>query len=147
MMKKVIIWDFDGVIVESNSIREKGFREIFKKYDVHKVGRLLEYHNKNGGLSRYHKIAYFYKEILKKEISGERITQYASEFSEIMLNEMKNPKILIEETLLFLENNYDKIDFYIASGSDQNELRVLVYSLKIETVSYTHLTLPTIYSV
>lgn len=131
-MKKVIIWDFDGVIVESNSIREKGFREIFKNYTANNINDLLEYHNKNGGLSRYHKIAYFYNEVLKKEISTEKVNKYAADFSAIMLEEMKNPIILIEETLEFLKENYKKVDFYIASGSDQKELRILCKSLKID---------------
>lgn len=131
-MKKVIIWDFDGVIVESNSIREKGFREIFKNYTANNINDLLEYHNKNGGLSRYHKIAYFYNEVLKKEISTEKVNKYAADFSAIMLEEMKNPIILIEETFEFLKENYKKVDFYIASGSDQKELRILCKSLKID---------------
>lgn len=131
-MKKVIIWDFDGVIVNSNSIREKGFREVFKSYHINDVNKLLKYHNKNGGLSRYHKIEYFYKEILSKEISALQIDAYANSFSDIMLKEMTNPIILIEETLNFLKNNYKKVDFYIASGSDQKELRILASSLKID---------------
>ena len=29
-MKKTILWDFDGVILDSMEVRDFGFREIFK---------------------------------------------------------------------------------------------------------------------
>ena len=29
---KVILWDFDGVIINSNSIREAGFRSVLSEY-------------------------------------------------------------------------------------------------------------------
>ena len=61
---KNILWDFDGVILSSMHIRDWGFREIFKTFKKEDVQKLLDYHNLNGGLSRYVKIRYFYEEIL-----------------------------------------------------------------------------------
>ena len=69
-MKKIvknILWDFDGVILNSIHVRDKGFIEIFKDFDNEKVDLLLQYHKKNGGLSRYVKIRYFFEKILNKK--------------------------------------------------------------------------------
>ena len=55
-----IIFDFDGVIIDSMRIRSDGFREIFCNYSQQQVEELMEYHNANGGLSRFNKIQYFY---------------------------------------------------------------------------------------
>ena len=52
-MIKTVLWDFDGVILDSMKVRDWGFREIFKNYDNKKVEQLIDYHNLNGGLSRY----------------------------------------------------------------------------------------------
>ena len=29
----VLLWDFDGVIIDSNSVREFGFRQVLKEFD------------------------------------------------------------------------------------------------------------------
>lgn len=128
---EVIIWDFDGVIVESNHIREKGFREVLSGFPEQDVIKLLEFHNQNGGLSRYVKFRYFFEKIRKERISGEEVQEYAQHFSTIMLNLMTNPDILITDTKRFIQNNYSKYNFHIASGSDQNELNHLCQALDI----------------
>lgn len=59
MYNKNILWDFDGVILDSLAVRDYGFREIFKDFDKAAVEKLIEYHSINSGLSRFHKIRYF----------------------------------------------------------------------------------------
>ena len=83
-MIKNILFDFDGVILDSMPIRDYGFKKIFKDFDDNLVNKLLEYHNQNGGLSRYVKIKYFYNKLLKQEILEEKIINYADIFSKIM---------------------------------------------------------------
>ncbi|HIP34275.1 MAG TPA: HAD family hydrolase [Bacteroidia bacterium] len=135
-MIKNIIWDFDGVILDSMPVREYGFREIFKNYDLELVEKLLEYHNENGGLSRYVKIKYFYEKLLKQSISNDKIQELAENFSVIMRHELINNKYLILETLKFIKNNFKLYNFHIASGSDDLELQYLCE--KLELSKYFH---------
>ena len=130
-MIKNILFDFDGVILNSMPIRDYGFKKIFEKFDDNLVGKLLDYHNKNGGLSRYVKIKYFYNELLGKDISEKKIQNYADNFSEIMKKELINKDYLIFNTLEFIENNYKKYNLHIVSGSDGKELRFLCKELGI----------------
>lgn len=130
-MIKAILFDFDGVIIDSLPIREYGFREIFKQFDKSFVDELITYHNINGGLSRFHKIKYFYQNILNKNIDEKTIQEYADKFSDIMQKELPNKKYLIEESVNFIENHYKKFDLHIVSGSEQNELRYLCKELGI----------------
>lgn len=129
---KVIFWDFDGVILNSMPIRDKGFLYIFKDYPEEIINQLLEYHHRNGGLSRYVKIKYFYEELLKKPITQEEVNQLAEQFSEIMRKELINPELLIDDSLSFIKKYYQSSYFHIVSGSDQNELRFLCKELNIE---------------
>jgi len=131
-MIKNILWDFDGVILDSMKVRDWGFREIFKSFDNEKVEALLKYHTLNGGLSRYVKIRYFYEEILGKEITENEVLEYANEFSLLMKKELVNPINLIPDSLKFIKENYKKYNFHIVSGSDQEELRFLCKELKID---------------
>ena len=63
-MIKTVLWDFDGVIIDSMKVRDWGFEEIFKDYDQELIDKLLAFHRKNGGLSRYVKIRYFFEELI-----------------------------------------------------------------------------------
>lgn len=130
-MKNNILWDFDGVILDSMKIRDWGFEEIFKDYDKKQVDLLLEFHRNNGGLSRYVKIRFFFEKILKTTITEERILEFANNFSVLMKKELINPKNLILDSLTFIKNNFSKHNFHIVSGSDQNELRYLCEELNI----------------
>ena len=42
---KTILWDFDGVILDSMAVRDWGFKEIFKDFSKEQVIKLLEYHH------------------------------------------------------------------------------------------------------
>lgn len=130
---KNIIWDFDGVILMSNTIRELGFRQIFANYKKSEIELLIQYHNLNGGLSRYHKIRYFYEKIRGEEVSDERINQLANLFSEYMRKELISKKFLNNEWLNLINKSSQNINHHIASGSDEIELHFLCKKLEIES--------------
>jgi HAD superfamily hydrolase (TIGR01549 family) len=137
MKYKTILWDFDGVILDSMKVRDWGFREIFKSFDNEKVEALLKYHTLNGGLSRYVKIRYFYEEILKQEITQNEVLEYANAFSVLMKKELINPNNLILESLQFIKENYKNYKFHIVSGSDGEELRYLCEKMEISSYFMT----------
>jgi len=130
-MIKTILWDFDGVIIDSMKVRDWGFVEIFKNYERSLVDKLLDYHRVNGGLSRYLKIRYFFEEVLGESITEEGVLMYAQMFSVLMKQELIDPKNLIHDSVHFIKENYQKYNFHIVSGSDQDELKFLSKELTI----------------
>lgn len=130
--RKVILWDFDGVILDSMEIRDWGFREIFKDFPSDKRELLIEYHRENGGLSRFVKIKHFYENILKQSITEKEIQLYAKKFSDLMIVALVNPQNLIQETVDFIRSFHDQYRFHIVSGSAQDELRFLCKELGID---------------
>jgi HAD superfamily hydrolase (TIGR01549 family) len=128
---KNILWDFDGVILDSMKIRDIGFEQIFNSFDKDKVVLLLKYHRANGGLSRYVKIKYFFENILDISISEIEVLKYANQFSVIMREKLIDKKNLIQDSLSFIKKNKSHYNFHIVSGSDQEELRFLCKELKI----------------
>jgi phosphoglycolate phosphatase-like HAD superfamily hydrolase len=131
-MIKTILWDFDGVILDSMKVRDWGFEEIFKEYDRKLVDQLLEFHRINGGLSRYVKIRYFFEELVGQPITDAAVLGYAQKFSVLMRKELTNPKNLILDSVEFIKSNYKKYNFHIVSGSDQQELRFLNKELGLD---------------
>ena len=64
---KSLIFDCDGVILNSNQLKTNAFRKVFEKYNINAVDEFIEYHRSNGGVSRYIKIENFLKNILLRE--------------------------------------------------------------------------------
>ena len=128
----VIVWDFDGVILFSNEVREAGFVSIFEDYDKELIEKLLDFHRTNGGLSRYVKIRYFFEELLNQPISDEQVEDLAGKFSEIMKSKLSDTNYLNPDWLNFMKVHHSSFTHHIASGSDEVELRGLCKSLGIE---------------
>lgn len=133
-MKKpnVIFWDFDGVILDSNEIRDHGFLKCLEEYPEEQVNQLMDYHRLNGGFSRYVKFKYFFEEIRNEQISLEEVDNWAQRFSKIVLKELVNPELLIQENLYYIKENHQSIKMHVVSGSDQNELRYVCSQLGID---------------
>lgn len=130
---KRILWDFDGVIMDSMPIRDRGFEKVLAGYDQDAVGSLMQYHRENGGLSRYVKFRYFFEEILNQPVSDRQLDQLAREFTRIMREELPDKKYLITETVSFIRRHKDHFEMHVVSGSDQEELRYLCDKLGISS--------------
>jgi HAD superfamily hydrolase (TIGR01549 family) len=137
-----IIFDFDGVLVESNEIRFNGFKKLFKDYPQDQVGRLVNYAKANGGVSRYKKIEYFFSEIRQEPVSNEEVDRWAAQFSELVEQDVVEAKP-VEGSLEFLTEFSNHFFFAIVSGSDQAELRRVCKKRKIDHFFKTILGSPT----
>jgi phosphoglycolate phosphatase-like HAD superfamily hydrolase len=122
-MTEAIIFDFDGVLVESADIKTEAFRQLFSRYPD-KVHEIVEYHQKHMGISRYVKFRYFHENILGKELSQDEEIELGEKFSEIVLESiLKVP--FVAGTLDFLEVHYKKTPLFIASGTPEEELHYI----------------------
>ena len=124
-MIKNILWDFDGVILDSMEIKCDGFLELFQEYDKNYLAKLEKYHYNNGGVSRFDKIRYFYNDIIKEDITEEKILKLADKFAILIKSKLYNKENLITETVDFIEQNYKKYNFHIVSGAEHKELNNL----------------------
>lgn len=129
--KKVILWDFDGVILDSMEVREMGFVKVLGNYPEEQVKLLLKYHKENGGLSRYVKFRYFMEEILYEPLDEKKVAAMANQFSEIMRTSLGSRDQLIHEVINFIRSQFTEFDMHIVSGSDGEELRFLCDKLEI----------------
>ena len=120
-----LIFDFDGVILDSNHIKEEGFRQLFIEYGEDKAQQIVQYHRDNGGLSRYHKIRYFFTEVLGRSVPDEEVERLANRFSAITMGLLKDRTLRIEDTLGYIESVHQKKSVFIASASDEKDLLAL----------------------
>jgi len=126
-----ILWDFDGVLLDSNATRDQGFVEVLNTYPTDQVEQLLAFHRRNGGLSRYVKFRHFFEVIRGESLSEQQLARLCHDFSEIMREKLVDPGLLIPQTNAYVRNHFQKYDMYIVSGSDQIELRYLCQQLRL----------------
>ena len=122
---KVLLWDFDGVIMDSNPVRTYGFEQVLKEYPAEQLNELITYHKQNGGLPRYDKFRYFFEKIRGEQVIDAEIARLSAQFSEIMLGRLSDRSLLISDSMAFIKANYSKFIMHIVSGSDQTELRAI----------------------
>lgn len=128
---KALLWDFDGVLMDSMPVRDEGFRKVLEKYPADEVMKLMDFHRKNGGLSRYVKFRYFFEEIRREAISESEVMALAADFSKIMMELLINAELLINDSLDFVKEHYQALPMHIVSGSDGKELNEICRRLDI----------------
>lgn len=121
-MPKVLILDFDGVIIESVGIKTRAFRQLFSMYPEY-IDKIIDFHLMNDGLSRYKKFEHIYANILKKPLSEDLSRQLGIQFSMLALDEVKKCPFVPGAVELLKSC---KIPTYIASGTPELELRQIV---------------------
>jgi len=129
---KNIIFDFDGVILDSVPVKTEAFRKLFNQFPMEKVELLIDFHLKNGGMSRYKKIEYFFTYILKQSIENKNILEYAQIYSSITKEELAQTKYLIEDSMNFIKLNYKQYNMHIASGADEEDLKYICKQLDLK---------------
>jgi len=121
---KAIIFDIDGVIIESADIKTKAFEMLFADYPD-KLPDMIEYHNRNSGFSRYVKFRHFYENILGLELSPDKEKELGDRFSQLVLEEViKAP--LVAGVAEFLGSNHQRYLYFAVSGTPEEELRYIL---------------------
>ncbi len=124
-MIKAIIFDLDGVIIESADIKTVAFRRLFEQDYPKKINAIVNHHIQNMGISRYVKFKYIYKNILRLSLSVQQEEELGRKFSSIVLEEVLNAPF-VTGAIEFLKANCKKYSLFVASGTPQEELNYIV---------------------
>lgn len=119
-----IFFDFDGVILESVDIKGWAFGKLFESYPEN-VDEIVTFHFANGGMSRFDKFRYIYKNILNKPLPDEEFDALCIKFSDLAFKRVLKCEF-VPGALEFLEKHYKKTKFYIISGTPQDEIEDIV---------------------
>ena len=116
-----LVFDCDGVILDSNGIKTNALYKSASVYGEAPARALVEYHLRNGGISRYEKLAYFIRDILGKDIDQAELDDLLMVFAK----EVKQGLFTcaVAEGVEELRAKTRNAKWLIVSGGDQSELR------------------------
>ena len=121
---EVLVFDFDGVILESADIKTRAFRELFSAYPD-KVDKIVAYHEANAGISRFKKFRHIYRHMLGKPLGQEEERTLGERFAALVVEEVIRCPF-VPGALEFLQAHSHEHALFVASGTPEDELRRLV---------------------
>lgn len=107
LKRKGIIFDFDGVILDSVSIKGEMFGALFTSFGQEVVDQVIAYHHANGGLPRYEKFKFIHHHILNIGYTEADSRRLSCEFETLVLDRLiqANPIAGAIEFLEFCKSN------------------------------------------
>ncbi len=125
-----IVFDFDGVILDSVEVKTEAFGEIYKKYGEEVVSKVKQYHLLHGGVSRFEKFKYFHNEILGIEIDEIEINNLAKQFNELVFEKViASPYIFGAKE--YIQKVFHSHVLFICTGTPENEMLEILTSLNL----------------
>lgn len=125
-MIKAVIFDFDGVLVESVDLKTEAFRKLFKPEGRIIADKVVDYHLRNTGVSRFNKFKYIYKNILKRKLTKPTFNCLCDRFSNLVMEEVVRAPY-VKGAKEFLDKYAGKYKFFISSATPQKEIEYIIY--------------------
>jgi HAD superfamily hydrolase (TIGR01549 family) len=117
-----VVFDFDGVLVESVSVKTQAFADLYSGYGAPVVEQVVAFHLANGGMSRFDKFRYFHNKLLGLPLSVEEESRLAAEFNaRVEAAVIASPWVVGAEQ--FLAEYHASIPLFVASGTPEEELK------------------------
>jgi HAD superfamily hydrolase (TIGR01549 family) len=123
---QAIIFDFDGVVVESGKIKTQAFADLYREYGQGIVAQVVQFHTQNGGMSRYRKFRHFQQYFLNRPpLTEAEEKQLDIRFSELVVEAViaADP---VPGAIELIRQQAEKIPLFVASGTPETELKVIV---------------------
>lgn len=120
-----VAFDFDGVVLESMEVKTRAFEALFAPEGPQAVSAILALHQAHGGISRFEKFRYAYREILKRPLGPEEEKTLGERFN-ALVEEAVAASEWVPGAREFLEAYHERLPLFVASGTPQEELRRIV---------------------
>jgi len=120
MSFKAIAFDFDGVILESVSIKTEAMAVLFADYTDH-LDEIVAIHENHAGFSRYIKFDMVYRDVLKKPLAPKIRADLGQRFSDLVLEQVLACPF-VAGALEFLKAHHETTPLFVISGTPDEEL-------------------------
>ena len=125
MNPQALFFDFDGVLVESVAIKTEAFTELFAPEGEEVVRRVRAHHLDHGGMSRYEKFRFYYREFLHRDLDQETLEALSRRFTQLVVDKVVAAPA-VPGAAEFLQKHHTSIPCFIVSGTPEKEIRLIV---------------------
>lgn len=80
-----ILFDFDGVLVDSLQIKEHAFGVLYREHGTDIANNVMQYHRSHGGMSRFEKFEYCHNQFLGQHLSLEERNILSDRFAKLVM--------------------------------------------------------------
>lgn len=120
---KTLVFDCDGVLLDSNAIKTEAFHAIALRYGVQAADSLVSYHVAHGGVSRYRKFEYLLGDILGSTFAPQQVQQLAEEYGGLVYERLM--RCAVAPGLESLRQHFSEAAWMVVSGGAEAELRMV----------------------
>jgi HAD superfamily hydrolase (TIGR01549 family) len=120
---KTLVFDCDGVVLNSNKVKTEAFRQAALPYGQAAADALATHHVANGGISRYLKFRHFLDHIAPGPRQEGELETLLDSYAQQVRAGLASCEIA--SGLAELRSALPNMRWMIVSGGDQNELREL----------------------
>lgn len=122
---KNILFDFDGVLVDSLEIKTKAFVEMYLSYGQEAADWVRKHHLDNGGVSRFEKFKIYQEKFTGKIPEPDTLNQLLDEFA------LRVKKAVIDCDEVpgaekFLQRYHQEVNLYIITGTPTEEINEIL---------------------
>lgn len=121
---EAIVFDFDGVILESAAGKGDAFQELFSEHHEH-LKAIRKHHLQNLGVSRYEKFDWIYRNLFGRELPDAERQELGEKYSELVFARTVGSPF-VPGALELLERLFGHLPLFIASATPQAELEAVV---------------------
>ncbi len=120
-----VVFDFDGVLVESVDVKTQAFSALYQPFGSGVVEKVVSWHLAHGGVSRFEKFRHFHREFLNRELDAQEEADLCGRFSSLVEDAVIGSP-WVPGAKEFLIDHWRKLPLYVASGTPEDELLRIV---------------------
>ncbi len=119
---QAVIFDFDGVLVESLDVKKRVFASLFEPYGPEILTKVMDYYALNEGISRLVKARFCHREFLGRDIGDEELEEINRTYAARALQGVID-SAWVPGAREFLSDHHGRLRMFTASGTPEEELR------------------------
>jgi beta-phosphoglucomutase-like phosphatase (HAD superfamily) len=119
-----VVFDFDGVILESVAVKDEAFRALFAEH-AGQIDAIMDVHRQHGGVSRYVKFDMIYRDILRTPLSFDRKAALGHRFEDLVVDRVMAAAMVAGASEV-LDGLRGRVPMAVVSGTPDAELATIV---------------------
>ncbi len=127
--RKIVFWDFDGVIKDSVAVKTMGYEKLFTPYGKDVVEKVRQHHKAHGGVSRYEKIP-LYLSWAGDLVGKDQVQSFCDKFSNLVQQAVIDSP-WVPGVREYLQTNHTNQYFVLITATPQEEIEKILHVLDI----------------